>query len=143
MNTMITIGNFKLAAFGLLLASTVIILAGEPPPLGKTKEIEITESLKKHGSGRVYEFSQVVEQGDKLRVHVWPTGRAVLKSKIRVLEDGKRTRAFEDSHVGEKHDWTMTKGIPGRKVTVQIVGYSLGTLNIMVEKADQPKSPSK
>ena len=122
--------------FGQAFFGTHKLIAGEAPPLGKTKEIEITEDLPKlsGGKGRIYEFIQRIEQGDKLRIYVAPVGNAEFQSKIRVFEESSKSRVLEQSGTEKSHDWTMSKEIPGKEVRIQIVGFSRGKLNIRVDK---------
>lgn len=125
-----------LAMLPLILLFTVAAAFGdEAPPLGEAKAIEITSNLRKRGSGWIYEFYMPIVQGDRYRFEVSPVGGAELKSRIRIIEDkpsGKDNKAFEESPLGIRHDWSMSKIPPGNQIRAQIVAYSLGKLTLRV-----------
>jgi|GEM_PF-4590467 hypothetical protein len=111
---------------------------GEWPLLGQALPIEITADLPRSGfPGAVaYEFYLKVDQGDRFHFDVVPVNGAAMRTLIEIYEDGSPRRFVEKSTIGLSQHWTMSKGIPGHRVTVQIISFSLGTLNVRVDKAN-------
>lgn len=104
------------------------------PTLGDTYRIEITGDLG-HGrfpGAKVFEFEQPVDQGDRLHFDVVPANGAAMRTVIQIFEENNQF--FEVSPTGNSQHWTMTKGIPGKRVKVQITSFSLGELDVRVNK---------
>ena len=108
---------------------------GDWPALDQTYRIEIKPDMLPRGATHSFEFYQNVEQGDRLRIHVTPVNGADMKTEVDIRLDGDGRR-FDNSRIDKSQHWTMNKAIPGKRVVVAIKSWSLGLIDVRVEKAN-------
>ncbi len=132
------------------IATALAALAGlaaapataQTPVLGKSTQFEFTESQPKRGTGRVYEFPLSVQQGDKYRFQLQPVGGAKIETTIFVHQSAGngKYKLIGTSPNQVAQDWTMPDPASA-PLKVNIVGYSLGKVNLLVTKVG-PNGPT-
>ena len=102
-------------------------------PLGKTVQVELVKSgAAPYASQYGYSVTLPIEQGDKFRFEGAPVGGAAMRLLLDVYT--ANDKSFESSDSGEKIDWQMTKGAPGKLVKVYVTSPVPGKVNLRITK---------
>ncbi len=134
--------RFVLAA--VAAACLALPASAQAPKIGTQTLIEYTEKTPSTGGYHYMDFPYAIEQGDKFRIQVEAFKGADMTFWVVVYQDGGKMHEMTSHNGSAKIDFTMTKGLPGRKASIRIGSKTPGKVNVLIRKvgeepADEPK----